>query len=61
MALFVVRVDRNADKIEEFEKIVADFLKEVDEKVANLRAVYLEGRSLAAEQLRASVNLLEAS
>ena len=61
MVLFTVRVLRDDDKISFYEGHVAQFLKDVDEEVANLRAVYIERRNLAAEQLQASVNLLEAS
>jgi len=39
MRLFVQRVDRNDERIEELEEMVRDFLGELDEKLARLRAL----------------------
>jgi hypothetical protein len=60
LQLFVKRIERDEAKIAYYEKHVADFLEEVDREETYWRAV-LEGRKLTEEQLKASVNLLEAS
>jgi len=47
MRLFIKRVERNAELIAELERDVTAFLKEVDDKVAALRAIYEPEREAA--------------
>jgi len=54
MQLFVKRVHRDPSRIAEMERHVSDFLREVDEKLADLRATYIERRNVLAEKLKAS-------
>jgi putative phage-type endonuclease len=59
MSLFIARVDRDEKRISELERDVRQFLAELDQKVADLRAVYIERRSPLIQNLKASADLLD--
>lgn len=61
MSLFVKRIYRDDRKIDEIEKMVAAFLAEVDQKVVDLRARYVERRDILRESLQASAEMVGAA
>lgn len=54
MSMFVARMHRDDDRIEDLEQQVAHFLKEVDIKVADLRTLYIERKSPLLKKLQES-------